>query len=252
MKFVTLALALLLAVGSQAASLQADAPSNLAYIRSAMDVYINQIKESTLRALDQVDDADLKARLVQHVNNAHTQLKSLQQNVSPMTDTVVETVMSSTAELRASMERDIEALKVETDPLFQNLNTILTKHIDEYKEAFTPIMEEYQRKHTEEAESLKTRLEPVFQRMQVNLEETKTALIPLVEAVRTKVNGLVEGMRSLTLPYIQEYRDQLRTSLAEANANPEEMAKTVKTMAKEYALKLKTIVDGLAESAQKA
>lgn len=82
MKFVALALAVLLAVGefkkqsfqnpgirctcltfffstvtlgSQAASLQADAPSQLAQIRSAIDVYMTQAKDGAIKALDQLD-----------------------------------------------------------------------------------------------------------------------------------------------------------------------------------------------------
>lgn len=42
--------------GSQAASLQADAPSQLAQIRSAADVYMTQVKQGLIKALDQLDD----------------------------------------------------------------------------------------------------------------------------------------------------------------------------------------------------
>lgn len=46
--------------GSQAASLQADAPSQLAHIRAAADVYFTQAKEAAKRALNQLDDTEYK------------------------------------------------------------------------------------------------------------------------------------------------------------------------------------------------
>lgn len=44
-------------LGSQAASLQADAPSQLDQIRSAADVYMTQAKQGLIKALDQLDDS---------------------------------------------------------------------------------------------------------------------------------------------------------------------------------------------------
>lgn len=46
--------------GSQGAALQADAPSQLAHVRAAMDVYLTQVKDSAKRALDQLDDTEYK------------------------------------------------------------------------------------------------------------------------------------------------------------------------------------------------
>lgn len=43
-----------------ASLLQADAPSQLAHVRAAMDVYLTQVKDSAKRALDQLDDAEYK------------------------------------------------------------------------------------------------------------------------------------------------------------------------------------------------
>lgn len=44
--------------GSHAASMQADAPSQLAHIRTVMDIYLVQVKDSAKKALDQLDGTD--------------------------------------------------------------------------------------------------------------------------------------------------------------------------------------------------
>ncbi|CAG06459.1 unnamed protein product [Tetraodon nigroviridis] len=59
MKFLALALALLLAVGSQAAPMLADAPSQLQHIRAAADLYLTQAIARIKSALESIDDAEL-------------------------------------------------------------------------------------------------------------------------------------------------------------------------------------------------
>merc|ERR1711976_635522 len=58
MKFAALALALLLAVGSHAASLQADAPSDLQHARALLDMFLTQMRDSANKALDQLDGTE--------------------------------------------------------------------------------------------------------------------------------------------------------------------------------------------------
>ncbi|WP_289449418.1 hypothetical protein, partial [Klebsiella pneumoniae] len=136
MKFVALALALLLAVGSQAASLQADAPSQLAHLRAALDVYLTQVKDSANRALDQLDDTEykeLKASLSQRLETMHTQIKALQGSVSPVTDNIVATISDATADFRTSVMNDIDALKADLEPKRIALRDVINKHIEEYR-----------------------------------------------------------------------------------------------------------------------
>lgn len=44
--------------GSQAAAVPAEVPSQLDHIRSAVGVYLTQVKESAVRALDNLDDTE--------------------------------------------------------------------------------------------------------------------------------------------------------------------------------------------------
>lgn len=46
--------------GTQARTLQADAPSPLAHVRSAVMVYLTQVKETAQKALTHLDDTEYK------------------------------------------------------------------------------------------------------------------------------------------------------------------------------------------------
>ncbi|MEN3124196.1 hypothetical protein, partial [Janibacter sp. LM] len=108
MKFVALALALL-AVGSHAAFLQADAPSQLDQIRSAVDLYLTQVKDGATKALDNLDGAEysaIKTTLTERIDQLYTQIKELQKTVSPITDNVVATISDATADFRTAVTED--------------------------------------------------------------------------------------------------------------------------------------------------
>ncbi|XP_026155183.1 apolipoprotein A-I-like [Mastacembelus armatus] len=225
MKFVALALALLLAVGSQAASLQADAPSSLAHARAAVDVYLIQAKESVNNALAQLDDAEykeLKTKISQGLDNLHTQIKTLQGSVSPITDNVVSTIADATADFRASVMADIESVKAELQPKYTKLREVIDKHLEEYRTTLDPIVTEYYTKHMAEMETLKTKLEPVLEdlrtKMTTNIEETKTALMPIVETTRAKIQARLENLREMINPYVEEYKEQVKQAVSQAQA----------------------------------
>uniref|UniRef100_A0A8C6PCL8 Apolipoprotein A-Ib n=1 Tax=Nothobranchius furzeri TaxID=105023 RepID=A0A8C6PCL8_NOTFU len=228
MKFV--ALVLLLAVGSQAASLQADAPSSLAHARAVADVYINQAKESAIKALDHLDDTTFqehKAALTQHLNNMHEHLKALQARVSPVTDSVVGTLADATGDLRAAIASDIEALKTELEPKRAKLREVLQRHMEDYRTQLEPIIKEYSDKHNAEMDALRVKLEPIVaelrNKIDTNVEETKAALVPIVESVRTKVGERVENLRQLAAPYVEEYKEQLTKAYSQAQSGGDQI-----------------------------
>ncbi|XP_041850652.1 apolipoprotein A-I-like [Melanotaenia boesemani] len=225
MKFVALALAVLLAVGSQAASLQADAPSQLAHIRSVADIYMTQVKEGAIKALEQLDDTpyqELKATLVQRLETLHAQIKTLQTSVSPMTDSVVSTVSDATADFRAKLTADIEQLKTELEPKRAKLMEVIEKHLEEYRTHMEPIIQEYHAKHTADMEALRAKMEPIVaelrQKMSTNIDETRAALMPMVEAVRTKLVERLENLKEMATPYVDEYKEQLKTAYGQAQS----------------------------------
>ncbi|XP_054649398.1 apolipoprotein A-I-like [Dunckerocampus dactyliophorus] len=225
MKFAVLALTLLLAVGSQAASLQADAPSQLEHARSMANLFLTELKESTKKALNQLDDTEykeIKVQMNQRLDDFHTQLQALQQSVAPMTDSVVATVMAATESFRTSIEKDIEELKKTLAPQQAKLKEVVDKHIEEYRILLEPALSDYQTRQTANMEALRTKLEPIVAELQtkvaVNVEETKAALVPMIEAVRAKVNVHLEELKAAAKPYVDEYKEQIMSAYGQAKS----------------------------------
>ncbi|XP_020499996.2 apolipoprotein A-Ib [Labrus bergylta] len=260
MKFVALALTLVFAVGSQAASLPDDASQYLANMRAFMDMYLTQLKDSTTNALQQIDDPALKAKLVERVDNVHTQIKTAQGAVAPMTDTVVGTVLESTTDFREKIIADVEALKQQLVPLRSNLDTIVNKHLEDYKSLLGPILQEYSSMHSTGMEMLKTKLDPLLpdlkEKFETNVEETKAALMPIVEAVRSKVTGWVENAKGIAEPYVEEYKDKINQVITQLRSiSQEDMAALnakVAPMAQEITVKLNEIMEAVAGTMVKA
>ncbi|KAK5904514.1 hypothetical protein CesoFtcFv8_006068 [Champsocephalus esox] len=221
MKFVALALALVLAVGSHAASMQADAPSQLAHIRTVMDMYLVQVKDSAKKALDQLDGteySDLKVGITQRLEDVFTQIKVLQASVGPVTDSVVGTLSETTSGIRSSIMADIDSLKIELEPKRVALKEVIDRHIEDYQTRMKPIIEEYAAKHTTEMESLKLKMEPIVEEMRMkialNVEETKTAMMPIVDAVRAKLFHRLEELKAQATPFVEEYKEYIKNLYA--------------------------------------
>ncbi|KAL6116450.1 apoa1 [Pungitius sinensis] len=263
MKFVALALAVLLAVGSHAASLQADAPSQLEHVRAAMDVYLTHVKDSAKKALDHLDDAeykDLKDRLSMRIEDMHTQIKALQGSVSPVTDSVVSTLADATADFRASVIADIESLKADLAPKREALREVIDRHVEQYRTILEPIITEYSAKHAADMEVLRGKMEPIVADLQskvaVNVEETKAALIPIVESVRGKLSERLEQLKVMVGPYVEEYKDQLRSAYAQAQGVKAEdltaLREKISPLAEDIKVKLQAIFGLITESIQKS
>ncbi|XP_076000188.1 apolipoprotein A-I-like [Genypterus blacodes] len=215
MKLLALALVLLLAVGSQATPLQADAPTQLQQVRSAVGVYVQQVRDSAHRALDQLDDTEYsayKAQLKLSLDNVQAQLTGLQTSASPYTDAIFGQIMESTEALRGSLLADVEAVKHEL--ALSNLREIIERHGGDYSSRLEPVMREYSNMHKAEMESLKAKLEPILAdlraKFSTNVDETKAAVMPIVESVRTKLNERLEELKTMASPYVEEYKDQLK------------------------------------------
>ncbi|XP_044057295.1 apolipoprotein A-I-like [Siniperca chuatsi] len=262
MKFVALALALLLAVGSQAASLQADAPSQLDQIRSAVDLYLTQLKDSANKALDNLDGTEystLKASLSERMDQMYNQIKEFQKTVSPITDNVVTTISDATADFRTTVMSDIEALRAKYEPEREKLKEIIERHIADYRAQIEPIITEYHTKHAAEMESLKVKLEPIVEQLRdkvaVNVEETKTALMPIVDAVRAKLSERLENLKALATPYVEEYKDKLTQSYNQAQTISNEeitaLQEKIAPLAAEIKDKLKAIFEAITATVTK-
>ncbi|KAM8853636.1 apolipoprotein A-I-like [Synchiropus picturatus] len=217
MKFVTLALALLLAVAAQAAP--ADL-SPLDHARSVVDMGLTNVKESIKRALSQLDNtefADTGRRMSLQLDEAHTQLKNFQSRVKPNTDQVFATLSDLTQSTRDAIQADIEQLREALRPKQEHLKAVVDRHIEEYRTLLDPIIQEHHRRHVAEMEALKAKLEPVMEELKTkvekNVEETKGALMPIIQTVNNAVSTRVTQLHEDSKPFINEYREEMEKTM---------------------------------------
>uniref|UniRef100_A0A674PKE4 Apolipoprotein A-Ib n=1 Tax=Takifugu rubripes TaxID=31033 RepID=A0A674PKE4_TAKRU len=197
-------------LSSQAASLMADPPSELEHFRSALSMYLDRAKERAHSALATLDDAEykeLKDRLAQRVDDIHSQIKTLQGSVSPITDSVVSTISDATSELRTSIQTDFKTLQDETAAQREKLRAVVEQHLSEYRTLLQPIVSEYQAKHKEEMDALKLKLDPVMEELHKKIAVNK---------VHTKLAEYVEQIKAVVTPYVNEYKEELRDTYIRA------------------------------------
>ncbi|KAK6317039.1 hypothetical protein J4Q44_G00124390 [Coregonus suidteri] len=220
MKFVALALTLLLAVGSQA--LQNDAPSQMEHIKAATIEYLTQLKETAQKTLDHLDGteyAEYKMKLSESFEKLHEYAQTASQTLTPYGDAFSAQFLEATKQVREKLMADVEDLRTQLEPKREELQQVLQKHVEVYREKLEPVFKEYVFKNREEMDTLRTKLQQLADEMrakfEVNVEETKSKLLPMVEVVRTKLTNHLEELRNLATPYAEEYKDQLVKSVGE-------------------------------------
>uniref|UniRef100_A0A9J7YW61 Apolipoprotein A-Ib n=1 Tax=Cyprinus carpio carpio TaxID=630221 RepID=A0A9J7YW61_CYPCA len=217
MRFVVLALAVLLA-GCQARFLQDQPPSQLEHLKSALQLYADQMKQSAHKTLTHLDDtefADYKEFLGQSVDNLHGYFQNGFQAITPIGDQVLE----ATKDTREKLVKDVEELRKKIEPMRAELRQVLEKHLQEYRDELKPFVEEYLTKHQKFLEEMRIKLEPVVKSLREkfgpNWEETKSKLMPILEAVREKVAEHLQDLKKLLEPYMQDYREQMEKGAQE-------------------------------------
>ncbi|KAM3616268.1 uncharacterized protein V6R79_015252 [Siganus canaliculatus] len=219
MKFAALALALLLAVGSQAASLQSDAPSQLDHVRGAARAFLQQVRDSgknIIRAFDGPQHEEARIQASNNLDVAVNWLLEKQTEAAPYTDAVVAQIVEATAGLRETYEKEADALKVDLEAKFGHFKSVVERHIDQYREKLGPAVAEYRAKNAENMAALKVRLEPIVAELRqivpANWQETREAILPMVESIKSSVENNAAAAQAAIGPYIQEYREQLGSS----------------------------------------
>ncbi|KAL6467715.1 hypothetical protein MHYP_G00233920 [Metynnis hypsauchen] len=257
MKFVALALAILLAAGCQARSMQADAPTQYEQIRSAVVTYLGQVKETAEKAIDRLDDAeykDVKDRLTLSLTRIETFLETASESLKPVRETFGPQLLEAFAGLREKVEKDVEELRTELAPKREALREVVKKHIDQYREKLEPLLKEYAEKNREQMEYFRGKFEPVLKELRelikTNMEETKSKLTPIVEVLVKRGRERLEELKQALDPYIQEYREQAGTTFTSLRDQYDsgELQKKISDLIKEVRPQLEKI----AESVQKA
>merc|ERR1712240_310161 len=189
MQFLALALTVLLAVGSQARSLQADAPpTQLEQVRGALMMYLDQVKDSAQKALGTLDDTEYKMykdRLTAGLDGMQAYIKTASETMAPMGEAVSGQVMEAVAAVRTQVNADVDELRTQLEPKRAELRAVLTKHMDEYRTKLEPLIQEYVAKHRENMDGLRAKMEPI-----------------------------VEEMKTMAAPYAEEYKEQMNQAVA--------------------------------------
>ncbi|KAL7851492.1 hypothetical protein AOLI_G00218480 [Acnodon oligacanthus] len=257
MKFVALALAILLAAGCQARSMQADVPTQYEQIRSAVVTYLGQVKETAQKAIDRLDDAEykeVKDRLTLSLTRIENFLEYASESLKPVRETFGPQLLESFSGLLEKAEKDVEELHTELEPKREALREVVKKHIDEYRAKLEPLLKEYAEKNREQMEYFRGKFEPVLKEMRelikTNVEETKSKLTPIVEVLVNKGRERLKDLKQAIDPYIQEYREQAGSSLTNLRNQYEsgELQKKISGLIEEVRPQLEKI----AESVQKA
>lgn len=221
MKFVALALTILLAAGCQARNLQADAPSQGEQVKAVILMYLKQVKDiaqGSLKELKSAEHEKQRTLATDALDTVYNYLTRAVETIIPASEPIYEQFMVMTSQQRAEMKELREALT----PKVLELRDTLMKHMAEYSEKLKPFLREYISAKRDEMIAMKQKLDPLISDLtpivKHNLEETKTKLMPIVQAVHAKVAGGIEESKSTVFAYLEETREQMEktvTSLRE-------------------------------------
>ncbi|XP_034024651.1 apolipoprotein A-I-like [Thalassophryne amazonica] len=181
MKFLALALALLLAVGSQAASMKQkrSADPNLQQLLQDLQTFADSFMKHRIQGIQQIEDTfkDNTAG-----DNVADNLKVAYANLLPFSNVALNSCLKPMAE---SADNAIEKLKAKLEANVTKLIDVLEKHFQEYETGFGPIYQGYATACKTSIEQAKTQLAPkqeeMMKKVSENLKETKAALIAIFQ-----------------------------------------------------------------------
>ncbi|XP_077063664.1 apolipoprotein A-Ib [Siphateles boraxobius] len=255
MRFVALALTVLLA-GCQARFLADEAPSQLDHVKTGLQVYADQLKQSAHKALTHLDDTefkDYKKFLGESVDNLHSYFHQAFEKIIPVGTQVLE----ATLPMREKWSKDMEELRKQLEPKHVELRQVLEKHFEEYRDELKPFLDDYLVKQREHMEEVRTKLEPVIkslkEKIPPNWEETKTKLMPMVEIVREKLTQHLTDLRAQLVPYIKEYKDHMEKGALEfrESVRSGELRKRMDDLGTQVKPHFDAIIDALRKSLSK-
>ncbi|KAK3534291.1 hypothetical protein QTP86_012139 [Hemibagrus guttatus] len=245
-----LTLAFLLASGCQANFVQADAPSQYEHIRAGVVTYLNQVKQTAQKAIDQLDDAefkDYKARLTKGLEAIESVITNTAESLAPVRSGIGPQIVEMFSATREKISNDIAEMQKELEPKCQELRTVLKKHLEEYRALMEPALKEYSEKNSQVVEEFRAKFEPIAKDLQekikVNLEETKSKLTPIVEIIRNKLTKVLEDLKETYGPHVQEYREQIESVITDLRQKYEsgQLQERLKHLADELRPKLQDI-----------
>ncbi|XP_034023776.1 apolipoprotein A-I-like isoform X2 [Thalassophryne amazonica] len=223
MKFLVLALALLLAVGSQAASMKqkrsAD-PTILQLLRDFVDTFVKHRIQGIKQIEDTFKDDSDGVSVADKLNKTFADFKAWQAKVSPHTDEAFKKAEDFLNPVIEKASAEINSFKTKMEPHRAKLHGVLEKHFEQYKSDLAPIYESYATACKANMEDMKTTLaakqEEMMKKVSANLEETKSALEPIMSIIQTEltedIKNFKEQMKTAAQDYIQDMKDAFTNS----------------------------------------
>ncbi|KAF5896576.1 apolipoprotein A-I, partial [Clarias magur] len=210
MKFVALALTLLLALGCHARTLQADALTQLEHYKAVAMVYLDQVKDQAFKALENLEGNEYqqyKLKLTESLDNLqkYTDSDALKPIAAQLTQ--------GTQLAREFILKELDDLHKRVEPHRAELRQSIQKHLDQYRDRLIPIFQDYMADNQKELDGLRQKLQPALEdlkaKLETNFEETKTKLSPIVETVRGKLTERLQDLKDLASPVAEEYKEHM-------------------------------------------
>jgi len=215
MRFVVLALAVVLAIGADAASIDP--------YREQVQARLATVKQSLDRILDKFEGTELapyKAPIKEKLEAVQTYLQMAQQSVAPKTDAMYTQILDATKDVRESVSADMTQLQSSLDPKILALRTGLEEHIKEYMATVKDVMTTQMTKQQALMAEMQPQWGPVLEKLRAdiatNWEETRERLRPINDDIASFVSKYAQMAHGMVAPYYQEFRDQATASVGRA------------------------------------
>jgi len=207
MRFVVLALAALLAIGAESASLDV--------ARENVKQRLTVVKASLDRILDNFDGTELaeyKAPIKAKLDAVQTYLQAAQESMAPRSDAMYTQVMESTKDFRETVSADMTAMQADLEPKVAALKDVLDQHLKEYMATVKDVLATHMNKQNALITEMQPQWDPVLTKVRgdiaTNWEETKEKLRAINDKIAEYASKYAQMTHSMVAPYISEFRDQ--------------------------------------------
>uniref|UniRef100_A0A667YD93 Uncharacterized protein n=1 Tax=Myripristis murdjan TaxID=586833 RepID=A0A667YD93_9TELE len=202
MKFMALALTLLLAVGCHAASMQSDTDSQMDDSGPALIVFLEKVKNIVENALANLSDTDHE-KFKDQLSNDLDMILNLIKNLTaePYIYALSDLIKEATAAVHEFIHTEIHSLRTDLENRRISLRTVLRKHVNRILIKVDPIITDYARKHRAGIDALTAKLEPLVMEMITMLLIAQDNMKPIGETV-DKLDWSLQDLRTMVETYV--------------------------------------------------
>lgn len=218
MKLVALALVLSLASETQARAVIAErpAPDSLDQVKALATLYViqmNALAKKVLSNLEGTSYDSYRAQLSKGLDELQRHALTATQSLEAYRAALAAQLRELTAQTDSGVLADVELFRSLVDPHRVRLQELLLRQANEFRAVFQPVLQEYTTKLRRLSDEMRPKLDPVradFRaRWDANAEEIKENLALIFEPVRHTAMKYVGKLNTMTLPYVDEYKQRL-------------------------------------------